>query len=373
MRITAFASLLLIATFTNPENTDAQVTGTPESRTAVAGYPDGVQEVRYRSDGDDTMQPTLIWYPKADRPKPLLVALHTWSSDYRQTGGEVQYAKWCQQAGWAFIHPNFRGVNNTPQALGSDLVIADIRSAVEFAKSQTKIDVARIYCVGVSGGGHASLLMAAREPDLWAGVSAWCGISDIGKWHDQCHGKSTDRYARMIESAIGGSPKTSDQFSRDAWHRSPLKWLAEAERLPPLDINHGIHDGRAGSVPFTHSMLAYSAAITTSAAITRSAVSADSGPISESLVREFYQTRQVPDALKRPNIDLSDSLYGNHQPRFRIQTDRVRLTIFDGGHEIVHEAALNWLAAQAKNQPVNWNPKRRIPFSADESDQQSGK
>lgn len=367
MRITAFASLLLMATITRATKTDAQVPGAPESTASVSGYPDGIQEVLYRSDGDDSMQPTLLWLPKSDQPVPLLVALHTWSSDYRQAGGEAQYAKWCQQAGWAFIHPNFRGVNKTPQALGSDLVVADIRSAVEFAKSQTKIDVSRIYCVGVSGGGHASLLIAAREPDLWAGVSAWCGISDIGKWHDQCHGQTTDRYAKMIESAIGGSPKTSDQCSRDAWYRSPLKWLSEAERLPPLDINHGINDGRAGSVPFTHSMLAYNAAISSNPA------NPDSGPISESLVNDFYQTHQVPEALTQPDTELSDPLYGNHQPRFRVQTDRVRLTIFDGGHEIVHEAALNWLAAQAKGQRVNWNPKRQLPFTGTESDQQSGK
>ncbi len=327
----------------------------------VPDYPSGVREVHYRSDGDDSMQPALIWIPESEQPVPLLVALHTWSSDYRQAGGEVQYAKWCQQAGWAFIHPNFRGINKTPEAMGSDLVVADIRSAVEFTKSETSVDVNRIYCIGVSGGGHASMLMAAREPELWAGVSAWCGISDIAAWHHQCKGTSFDRYATMIESALGGAPDASTELHDAAWHRSPLNWIAKADRLPPLDLNHGINDGRAGSVPFTHSMLAFHAAVPASAALNVDAV------------EELYQTRTVPGELQRINAAKPDSLYGNHVPIFRRTVGTSRLTLFDGGHEIVHEAALNWLAAQAKGRPVNWNPNRSIPFTVKSDDEQSGK
>lgn len=327
----------------------------------VPGYPEGVREVDYRSDGDGSMQPTLIWFPKSDEPVPLLVALHTWSSDYRQTGGEVQYAEWCRQAGWAFIHPNFRGINKTPEAMGSDLVVADIRSAVDFAKSETSIDGNRIYCIGVSGGGHASMLMAAREPELWAGVSAWCGISDIAAWHHQCKGTSFDRYATMIESALGGAPDASTELRDAAWHRSPLNWIAKADRLPPLDLNHGINDGRAGSVPFTHSMLAFNAAVPAPTALNVDAID------------KLYQTRRVPEELQRINAARPDSLYGNHVPVFRRTVGTSRLTLFDGGHEIVHEAALNWLAAQAKGRPVNWNPNRLIPFTVQPDDEQSGK
>ncbi|MCA9136782.1 MAG: prolyl oligopeptidase family serine peptidase [Planctomycetales bacterium] len=360
MRITSPTAILFLAVLYCTGDANSQ-----DAIGSVAGYPDGVQSVEYRSAGDDSMQPTLIWYPKSDQPVPLLVSLHTWSSDYRQSGGEAQYAMWCQKAGWAFVHPNFRGVNKTHQALGSDLVVADIVSAVNFVKSQTKIDASRIYCVGVSGGGHASLLMASRAPELWAGVSAWCGISDIKQWHQQCQGTSTDRYARMIESALEGSPQTSERCSIDAWHRSPLKWFGETQQLPPLDINHGINDGRSGSVPFSHSMLAYIAAV--------SHGDAAAEPFNEQSVSQFYETRQIPEALKSINTDLSDPLYGNHPPLFRVHTDRVRLTLFDGGHEIVHEAALNWLAAQTKGRPVNWKPKRQIEFTSDDDDKQSGK
>jgi pimeloyl-ACP methyl ester carboxylesterase len=327
----------------------------------VDGYPAGVQATTYRSDADGTMQPTLAWFPQSDQPVPLLVALHTWSSDYRQAGGEAQYARWCQQAGWAFVHPNFRGANNTPPAMGSDLAVADIRSAVDFAKSQADIDPDRVYCVGVSGGGHASLLIAARHPELWAGVSAWCGISDIAAWHRQCSGSRFARYAGMIESALPGDPSTDETVAQAAWHRSPLKWLTAAETLPPLDINHGINDGRAGSVPFTHSIRAFNAA-----------VGADHA-IGQMEMESFYESRRVPAALETINEAEQDDLYGDHQPVFRLTSGSTRVTIFQGGHEIVHAAALNWLAAQRKGRPVDWHPQPTLTFELAKPDSQSGK
>ena len=85
----------------------------------VKGYPDGVKEVNYVSNADGTEQPALFWKPDTqDGPVPLLVALHTWSGNYLQAGGEAVFARWCQQVGWAFVHPDFRGINKTPQAGG---------------------------------------------------------------------------------------------------------------------------------------------------------------------------------------------------------------------------------------------------------------
>lgn len=327
----------------------------------ISGYPDGVTETQYRSEADETMQPALVWFPETDQPVPLLVALHTWSSDYRQAGGEAQYARWCQQAGWAFVHPNFRGINKTPDAMGSDLAVADIRSAVAFAQSETNIDAKRVYCIGVSGGGHASLLMAARHPRLWAGVSAWCGISDIAAWHQQCADGPFKRYAGMIETVLNGNPTQDEQVRQTAWHRSPLKWIRETDALPPLDINHGINDGRTGSVPFTQSIHAFNAAVNAPQ------------KISQADLETFYQTQKVPESLEVLNEAEQDDLYGDHQPVFRITAGTTRLTIFQGGHEIVHRAALNWLAAQTQGHPVEWHPPLAVELDVAEPDTQSGK
>lgn len=324
----------------------------------VAGYPSGVRAVRYPVPEDGSEQPALYWAPvqKAGESAPLLVALHTWSGDYRQAGGEVKYAEWCQGNGWIFIHPNFRGPNRTPEALGSDLMIADIRAAVEWAKGQAKVDETRIYAIGVSGGGHATQLLAGRTPEIWAGISSWCGISDIAAWHAETTAAGRSNYAGHIVAAIGGQPGADEGTRAEARHRSPLTWLANASGVP-LDLNHGIDDGRTGSVPFTHSLLAYNAVVPESARIP-----------SPDIVAWYSDPQKLPH-----DAELKDPLYGENPPLFRRMHGNTRVTLFEGGHEIVHEAALNWLAAQRKGTPVNWNPPKSANLGSTSADRESGK
>ena len=322
-------------------------------------YPRGVAEITYRSSVDQTEQPALWWAPPRDEEAvPLLVALHTWSGNYRQSGSQIPLAHWCQQQKWAFIHPNFRGPNRTPQAMGSDLAVADIASAVEFAKQTCSVDENRIYCVGVSGGGHASLLMAARTPKIWAGVSAWCGISDIAAWHRECRGGRFEKYARDIEAALGGgAPDTGSQRAEEALLRSPVHWLAKnRDHLPPLDIWHGIHDGRDGSVPFSHSLHAWNAA------------APDSEKIPGTQIDAFFQSQTFPDS----KFEIPDAR--GRKVWFRKIYHNCRVTLFEGGHELLPEIALNWLAVQVKGQetPI-WNPPEFIKLKTGPKTTESGK
>ena len=322
---------------------------------APKGYPQEVRDIRYPSKADNSQQPALFYTPEVSKPVPLLVALHTWSSGYKQAGGETQYAKWCVQAGWAFIHPHFRGPNWTPPAMGSDLMVGDILSAVDYAKANAPVDPSRIYCIGVSGGGHASLLMAGRAPKIWAGVSAWCGISDIAQWHAECKGTKFSRYANHIEKALGGAPAKGTNYFKDAHHRSPLTWLNQAKDVK-LDINHGIHDGRSGSVPFTHSLHAWNAIVPTSE------------KLQDSWIQNLYKTRKPEGTPPSP-----DALFGNKPPLFRKTHENTRVTLFEGGHEIIHHAALNWLAAQRKGQPVQWKVEDPKAYLGNKQSTESGK
>ena len=324
----------------------------------VPGYPAGVRVVHYPVAEDRSEQPTLFWAPDLPDGKraPLLVALHTWSGDYLQAGGEVKYAEWCQQNGWIFVHPNFRGPNRTPQALGSDLMVADIRAVVAWAKENAPVDETRIYAIGVSGGGHATQLLAGRTPEIWAGISSWCGIADIAAWHSETTAAGRLNYAGDIVGAIGGLPDATESTKAEAKHRSPLTWLENAGPVP-LDLNHGITDGRSGSVPFSHSLRAFNAVVPPSARIP------------ETDIATWYHE---PATLPR-DPDLSDALYGANPPLFRKTHGNTRVTIFEGGHEILHEAALNWLAAQRKGQPANWNPTKTATLRATAADRESGK
>ncbi|MHC4482805.1 MAG: alpha/beta hydrolase family protein, partial [Planctomycetota bacterium] len=121
--------------------------------TNTSGWPKKVREIRYISAADSTLQPALFYAPKTRaKAAPLLVALHTWSGNYTQKMS-IPYAEWCIKKGWFFIHPHFRGPNWTKEATGSELVVADIISAVDYAKRHADVDSSRIYLVGASGGG----------------------------------------------------------------------------------------------------------------------------------------------------------------------------------------------------------------------------
>jgi dipeptidyl aminopeptidase/acylaminoacyl peptidase len=219
--------------------------------------------VQYLSSGDSTLHPALFYAPDVSKTCPVLVALHTWSSDYLQTSS-VPYLLWCIEKDWAFIHPNFREANNKPEATGSELVVADIVSAADYAISNANADLGRIYLVGVSGGGHATLLMAGRVPDIWAGVSAWVPITDLAAWYFESKDRGAS-YANHIVMSTGGIPGASAEVDFQYKARSPITHLANA--TAPLDINAGINDGHTGSVPISHSLNAFNSTLAFQAAV----------------------------------------------------------------------------------------------------------
>ncbi len=296
------------------------------------GWPPQVKEITYTTSADSTLQPALFYAPTTEKPVPLLVALHTWSADYTQTMS-VPYAKWCIEKGWVFIHPNFRGPNRKPQATGSQLVVKDIISAVDYARRKAKVDSTRIYLVGASGGGYTSLLMAGRAADIWAGVSAWVPITDLKAWFYECV-KAGRKYSKDIVKSCGGVPGAGPQVDLEYKKRSPITYLKNAVALP-LDINAGITDGHTGSVPVSHSLRAFNL------------VAAEKDRICQADITYFVERAEVPAHLKKKLIDPS---YGKKTPLFRRTSGKARVTLFDGGHEIVYQAALTWLAKQRKQQ-----------------------
>lgn len=303
-------------------------------------WPKQVKEITYLSSADSTMQPTLFYAPKKKaEAAPLLVALHTWSGNYKQKMS-IPYAKWCIKKGWVFIHPHFRGPNWTKQATGSELVVGDIVSAVDYAKSNANVDPSRIYLVGASGGGYTSLLMAGRAPNIWAGVSAWVPITDLRDWYFEC--TQTGRpYAEHIVKSCGGPPGESAPVDRQYKTRSPITHLHNAVGLP-LDINAGIRDGHTGSVPISHSLKAFNL------------VAAEKDRIAQEHIKYFVEKAEVPPELKGK---VADPAYGKKVALFRRSSGRAWVTIFDGGHEIIYEAALTWLSKQKK--PSKADPDER--------------
>ncbi len=301
-----------------------------EAATPPPGWPAAVREIKYPSAADTTLQPALYYAPRSDEPKPLLVALHTWSSTYLKETG-APYAEWCIANGWVFIHPDFRGVNNRPEAAGSELAVQDVLSAVAFARQQANVDGSRIYLAGVSGGGHMALLMAGRAPELWAGVSAWAAITDLKAWYAECRQRKLG-YADDIVRIVGGIPGESAAADRECARRSPLSHLAAAKNLP-LDINAGIMDGHTGSVPIRHSLHAFNL------------LAADRDRLTAEQIATLVEQAKVPPSLAG---NYGDATYRAKPVLFRRQSGATRVTVFNGDHEIIFEASLRWLAQQRK-------------------------
>jgi len=310
----------------------------------VSGVKDRkVETIQYLCSADESEQPALWYAPESDVPLPLLVGLHSWSTDHRNAG---QYAKWCLDRHWVFIGPDFRGPNKKPTACGSELAVQDIVDAVAYARNHANVDPRRIYLVGASGGGHAAMLMAGRAPEIWAGVSAWAGISDLRAWHAECK-KAGRHYAGMIEKCCGGPPGASPEVDEQYRQRSPLTYLPKARNVM-LDLNAGIHDGHTGSVPVSHSLNAFNA------------VAAEKDRLSKEDIRHFVQMRQVPERLKRRP---GEPPWEGEKTLFQRTSGKVRITVLDGGHGILQDQALQWIARQQKQEERGGQDVREGPAS----------
>jgi len=296
----------------------------------------GAETIQIGSSLDGRMQPALLYTPPATQsaPAPLLVHLHSWSATYDKSGQLQEALEESRKRGWVFLSPNFRGPNNQPEACGSRYAVQDILDAVEYVRSRAKIDARRIYLLGGSGGGHATLLLAARAPHLWAAASAWCPITDLAAWHRFSHEQGT-RYARMLENCCGGPPE-SPQADAEYRSRSPLFHLREAGGLA-IALDTGIEDGHKGSVPVSQTLLAFN-----------ELASANGHPesaISAADIATISGQAKIPDHLAKQRVEEPGR---KRAVLFRRTAGPVQLTIFDGAHETDFATAIRWLERHSK-------------------------
>ena len=295
-------------------------------------------EIFYQTAADNSMQPALLQKAKSREPRPLLVALHTWSCDHFTCSWE-HYRSCCETLDWHIIYPAFRGPNTRPEACGSDLVVKDIVSAMEYAKSVCNVKADQVYLAGGSGGGHAALLMAGRHPELWTAVSAWCPISDIAAWHKECENHCRI-YHDHIELVCQGDPQTNASAREDAIKRSPAAYLANSRNKTIIDISTGIHDGHTGSVPISQAFRAFNL------------LCDPEDRFAESEIDFMVSNEAIPEALKYQGEP--EAAFQEKVVLLRRQSGNVRITIFEGGHNILGQAACAWLANQLEPLKPDW-------------------
>lgn len=286
--------------------------------------------VQIPSSIDGSAQPSFLSLPDSlnpARPTALAVVLHTWSFDYKQRQPTLEAG--VRARGWILLAPNFRGRNDHAEACGSSLAQQDILDAVQWVRERYPVDPRRIYVMGMSGGGYMTLLMAGRYPELWAAASAWVGIGDIGLWYAD-HG--TDTFGAMMRQCFGGAPGSSDSVRAEYRARSPTTWLARATQLP-LDIAAGRDDPE---VPMSQSVLAFNAL----------ARATGSEPVSPDELAELTRPNGM---LSRPGLadTTADAVWARRLWLRRVAGPS-RLTIFDGVHEWLPGAVLDWLDQHIK-------------------------
>jgi len=262
----------------------------------------------------------------AKKRMPLLVQLHSWSfpADSLKTLGLDSIAI---ANGYNYLFPNFRGVNNHPKACCSDYVINDIDEAIDWALQHMNVDKKRIYIVGYSGGGYATLAMYMKSRHKIRAFSAWCPISDLEQWYKESVERKNKYAAEIIQCTSGTAP-----FDRSkARGRSPFYWKTPVKksRKSTVQIYAGIHDGHTGPVPITQSINFYNKLI------------ADYGAKDASL---FVAQRDADYMLAQQSFDApTDLMLGDKLIHLQRKYQRISLTIFEGGHDMLSREAFEGL------------------------------
>lgn len=289
--------------------------------------------VRIRSSADGKMQRAVFYDSGSDRPRPLLVVLHSWSADYEQNL-DIPFAEFAIANDWVFVHPDFRGPNQRPEATASDLAVQDVLDAVAYARQRATVDRARVYLAGYSGGAMKALVLAGRHPELWGGVVAWGPIYDIADWYRHDHGDDI-HYRTEIAASCGGVPRPGSAAEAECRARSPLSHLARAAGRVPVLIAHGLRDT---TVPPRHALRAYDAL----------AAPADRFTAEQRAIIDGE--RRIPPELRSSGGTAADPLFDRVGAPVRLtrQSRAVTLVLFKGGHEVIYNPPLRWLAEQRR-------------------------
>lgn len=291
-----------------------------------------VREVKIPSSADGSKQPALFFAPEQDEPRPLLVVLHSWSVNYLDHAS-IPYGVWAARNGWNFIHPDYRGRFNRPEATGSELAVQDIVDAVAYAKEHGNVDASRVYLVGYSGGGMMALTLAGRHPELWAAAVAWVPVFDLVDWHRETKTKYR-RYAGEIRRSCGGAPVPGSDAEAECLRRSASAHLEGARGSPVrIYIAAGIDD------PFVSPRHALSAF---------NLLAAEPDRFTEQQIGRLVDMRDVPADMR--SLAPGDSTYASVGRPVLLQrsSGQVTLLVFQGRHDVIYNAGLLWLARQQR-------------------------
>lgn len=252
---------------------------------------------------DSNIQKAYFLKSDSTEAQPLIVSLHTWSGGYDQYDPLSDFVK---DNGWNYIHPDFRGANNKPEACLSNKVITDIDDAIIYAKKHS--NVSKVIIVGVSGGASAAIAHYMKGKEMVDEYSAWVPISDLNRWYFESTNKM-NIYAKDLLNCVSDKNNSDDKML-ELKARSPLL-MEKTNDNKKINIYAGINDGYDGSVSIINSLLFYN--------------KISSNKISSDVIQNLL-SRNI---MKNGKFLDDRAIYYKNSDQFS------SITIFDGSHEML--------------------------------------
>jgi len=281
-------------------------------------------EIEIISSLDNEKQMAYFLKSNSKESMPLIVSLHSWSGFYYQNNPIADLAL---KSNFNFISPDFRGANNHPKACCSEYVIQDIDDAITYAINNSNVDTSKIWVVGGSGGGYAALCLFMKSKHNISKFFAWNPITDLLAWYDESKIKGNKYALDILKCTNSELDKLNIQ---EAKTRSPLFMEAPIEKITNTQIHifAGGYDGLIGSVSPTHSINFYNY-----------------------LVGSFYPNDSLNIVTVEERLHLLEKrsklgevgLLDDREIFLKKESGNLRLTIFEGGHEILWNYAFDLL------------------------------
>jgi len=179
---------------------------------------------------------------------PLLVVVPGTGED--KDDGLNEYATRANELGWLLASLDMRLVRSTDEAVMRTPSLAvqhDVMALVHYMQANYHVDGSRIYIAGFSTGAGTAATVAAKNPDVFAGVLDYAGPTDYAEWYEE-RADLQDELARQF----WGWPGNFE------YPRRSSRALARNLQYVPMRIVHGTADDR---VPFSQSSRVYNEAM----------------------------------------------------------------------------------------------------------------
>jgi len=199
------------------------------------------EDFTFTSSYDGSTQWAALQVPSKPPPVagyPIVIALHGWDASVGQSSGRdtmiSAFGPMAEQQGWLLAAPEMHGERTSGDtSLAARAAQHDTLDTLAVVRAKYQVDASRIYITGLSMGGMAAVVTAAKYPDVFAAAVDYDGISDLAKWYDESVLLQSE-----IAAEAGGTPS---EMAFEYARRSPVSFASNLKHVP-LAIIHGQAD-----------------------------------------------------------------------------------------------------------------------------------